>query len=62
MAALSKTLPFSASPLLTVERMWDAASTGGLGAGVLLHTGTQSVTVGDRLHLRPIRVLWSNQV
>ena len=40
----------------------DAASPGGFRAGVLLHTGTQSVTVGDRLHLRPISVLWSNQV
>ena len=29
-------------------------------AGILLHTGPQSVTVGDRLHLRPISMLWSN--
>ena len=40
----------------------DAASPGRFQAGILLHTGTQSVTVGDRLHLRPISVLWSNQV
>ena len=28
-------------------------------AGVLLHTGPQSLTVGDRLHLCPISMLWS---
>ncbi len=28
-------------------------------AGILLHTGPQSLTIGDRLHLRPISMLWS---
>ena len=27
-------------------------------AGTLLHTGNQAVTVGDRLHLRPLQTLW----
>ena len=31
-----------------------------LATGPLLHTGPQSLTVGDRLHLRPISILWSN--
>ena len=36
----------------------DRAAPGLFKAGVLLHTGNQSVTVGDRLHLRPIQTLW----
>ena len=28
-------------------------------AGILLHTGLHNLTVGDRLHLRPISALWS---
>ena len=37
----------------------DSAAPGTFRAGVLLHTGPQSLTVGDRLHLRPISMLWS---
>lgn len=37
----------------------DSAAPGTFRAGVLLHTGPQSLTVGDRLHLRPISTLWS---
>ena len=37
----------------------DYAVPGTFRAGVLLHTGPQSLTVGDRLHLRPISMLWS---
>lgn len=37
----------------------DSAASGTFRAGVLLHTGPQSLTVGDRLHLRPISMLWS---
>ena len=37
----------------------DAAAPGAFRAGILFHTGPQSLTVGDRLHLRPISTLWS---
>ncbi len=37
----------------------DSAAPGTFRAGVLLHTGPQSLTVGDRLYLRPISMLWS---
>lgn len=37
----------------------DAVSPGSFVAGVLLHTGTHSVTLDDRLHLRPVNTLWS---
>ena len=37
----------------------DSAAPGTFRAGVLLHTGPQSLTVGDRVHLRPISMLWS---
>ncbi len=37
----------------------DSVAPGTFRAGVLLHTGPQSLTVGDRLHLRPISMLWS---
>lgn len=37
----------------------DAVAPGTFRAGLLLHTGPQSLTVGDRLHLRPIATLWS---
>ena len=37
----------------------DNAALGTSRAGILLHTGPQSLTVGDRLHVRPISMLWS---
>ncbi len=37
----------------------DQAAPGAFRAGLLLHAGTQSFTVGDRLHVRPISTLWS---
>ena len=37
----------------------DNVDPGTFHAGVLLHTGPHSLTVGDRLHLRPISTLWS---
>lgn len=37
----------------------DNLAPGTFRAGILLHTGPQSLTVGDRLHLRPISMLWS---
>ena len=37
----------------------DAASPGAFRAGILLHTGEQSFTVGDRLRLCPIDSLWA---
>ena len=37
----------------------DAASGGDFRAGVLLHTGQQHLTVGDRLYLRPVQSLWA---
>ena len=37
----------------------DTITPGTFRAGILLHTGQQSLTVGDRLHLRPISTLWS---
>ena len=36
----------------------DAAAPGAFRAGILLHTGEQHLTVGDRLHVRPIDTLW----
>lgn len=39
----------------------DSAAPGTFRAGVLLHTGPHSLTVGDRLHLRPISMLWSSR-
>ena len=36
----------------------DSASPGAFRAGILLHTGDQHLTVGDRLHVRPIDTLW----
>ena len=36
----------------------DAASPGAFRAGILLHTGDQRFTVGDRLQLHPIDGLW----
>ena len=37
----------------------DKVASGTFRAGILLHTGPQSLTIGDRLHLRPISTLWS---
>ena len=37
----------------------DVTSPGDFRAGVLLHTGQQHLTVGDRLHLRPMQSLWA---
>lgn len=36
----------------------DEIAPGAFRAGILLHTGDQEFTVGDRLHLRPISTLW----
>ena len=36
----------------------DTTGPGTFRAGILFHTGPQSLTVGDRLHLRPISTLW----
>ena len=36
----------------------DAAAPGAFRAGILLHTGEQHFSVGDRLHVRPIDTLW----
>ena len=37
----------------------DAVDPGAFRAGFLLHTGDHALTVGDRLHLRPIASLWT---
>ena len=37
----------------------DQATPGAFRAGILLHAGPQAVTVGDRLHVRPISSLWA---
>ena len=37
----------------------DVAAPSAFRAGILLHAGAQSATVGDRLHLLPISSLWS---
>ncbi len=37
----------------------DAVDPGAFRAGILLHTGEHHLTVGDRLHLRPIDSLWA---
>ncbi len=39
----------------------DAVAPGTFTAGYLLHTGVQSLTVGDRLHLVPIEALWARR-
>ncbi len=36
----------------------DAITPGTFQAGLLLHTGPQTLTIGDRLHLHPINTLW----
>ena len=36
----------------------DSVSPGAFRAGILLHTGHQQFTVGDRLHVCPIDTLW----
>lgn len=36
----------------------DAVAPGAFRAGMLLHTGHQHLTIGDRLHVRPISTLW----
>ena len=38
----------------------DRSSPGTFRAGILLHAGPQSLTVGDRLHVRPISSLWAD--
>lgn len=38
----------------------DAVDPGAFRAGFLLHTGDHTLTVGDRLHLRPIASLWTS--
>ncbi len=38
----------------------DEVSPGTFRAGILLHCGTQSLTIGDRLHLLPISSLWTS--
>jgi len=38
----------------------DATSPGAFRAGILLHTGPYTLSIGDRIHLRPINCLWSN--
>ncbi len=37
----------------------DAVEPGAFRAGYLLHTGSHVLTMGDRLHLRPISALWT---
>lgn len=37
----------------------DATSPGDFRAGVMLHTGQQHLTVGDRLYLRPMQSPWA---
>ena len=37
----------------------DSTTPGAFRGGVLLHTGPQAATVGDRLHLLPIAALWA---
>lgn len=38
----------------------DASVPGTFRAGILFHTGPHSLTVGDRLYLRPISMLWAS--
>ncbi|WP_428116050.1 DUF4143 domain-containing protein [Candidatus Poriferisodalis sp.] len=52
----------SVSQLRHVEWLRDrinAAAPGAFRAGILLHTGDQRYTVGDRLHICPIDTLWA---
>ena len=37
----------------------DTVAPGTFRVGILFHTGPQSLTISDRLHLRPISTLWS---
>ena len=37
----------------------DAAAPGTFQAGILLHTGPHTLSIGDRLHMRPIGSLWT---
>lgn len=38
----------------------DISNPGAFSAGVLLHTGDQTLTVGDRIHMLPISALWND--
>ena len=38
----------------------DAAAPGTFRAGILLHTGPFALSLGERLHMRPINCLWSD--
>ena len=40
----------------------DAVAPGTFKAGILLHTGPHTLSLGDRLHMRPTSCLWSEQV
>ena len=40
----------------------DLVAPGSYRAGILLHTGDQHGKIGDRLYLRPLQSLWSEQV
>ncbi len=52
--------PRQMSRLAWLRERLDAVAPGAFRAGVLLHTGHQSGTTGDRLHLRPIDCLWAS--
>ena len=51
--------PRQLRPLAWFRDRLDAVAPGAFRAGVLLHTGSQSGKLDDRLHLRPIDSLWS---
>jgi len=53
----------SPSPAMLRHLEWfrdklDAISPGAFRAGILLHTGEQTLVVGDRMHMVPISALW----
>jgi len=51
--------PRQLRPLAWFRDRLDAVAPGAFRAGVLLHTGSQSGKLDDRLHLRPIDSLWT---
>lgn len=57
--ATSSPDPGRLRPMAWLRDRIDAVEPGAFRAGYLLHTGRQTFTVGDRLHLRPISDLWT---
>lgn len=59
--ASSSPHPKGARRLEWLRDQIDGKAPGAFRAGYLLHTGNQRITLGDRVHIRPIRDLWRHE-